>query len=548
VKALLGFRGIVWLVLGAAVWSLGWLVQAAPSGPPRVLYSNDATNLLNASAFARGDTSASIVVRLHRSIDEAAGADAQMLQPGNGWVPWWKSATYPADEHYRWFERGTGLGLDPFGAFMRDGGDLVAEFVEHCRRRGIAPFVSLRMNDYHGAETHDLVLDALAGRRPPATFRFPLGEASAQSRFQLEHPEFRLRSDPASYRNGTSDERLAIIADPPRRIGLRTARVMNWAIPAVRAQKLSFVRELCEGYDIAGIELDFMRWPALFHPEETTAGERIAIMVEFIREVRSILDRSVGGGARRTLGVRVPSRISGHEPIGVDLRQWVAAGVDWVNLSCHYVTQQQTDLAEIRRSIPRTAVYLELTFAASGALGGGARGYGTITEAELGTAAHLAYARGAAGVSIFNFAYFRTLGGPASREPPFEILARLRDPEWLGRQPQHYFLSESNVPPSRPSDFTRQRHLSVGVTRIFEMDLAPPTGGWRKDATVQLVFKGESGPAKLRLEHNGARLDRHDGRWIVPRARLRPGRNTFAVTLEEGLGRELLRLDLRCPD
>ena len=37
--------------------------------------------------------------------------------------------------------------------------------------------------------------------------------------------------------------------------------VSNWAFPEVREHKLAFIREICEKYDIAGLELDFMYHP-----------------------------------------------------------------------------------------------------------------------------------------------------------------------------------------------------------------------------------------------------------------------------------------------
>ena len=81
----------------------GWLglslmlATVAAGDPPRVLYSNDATNL--AHCPPPGLAEASVPARLEATVAEAAGADVHLLQPGNGWVPWWRSRHYSADEH-----------------------------------------------------------------------------------------------------------------------------------------------------------------------------------------------------------------------------------------------------------------------------------------------------------------------------------------------------------------------------------------------------------------------------------------------------------------
>ncbi len=560
-----------WLAAHAGCWSLvvGVAFAGEPAGPGRVLYSNDSTNLLGASAFDRTDLGASVPDRLHRSIDEAAAARTHLLQPGNGWVPWWRSRLYPADEHYRWYAETTRLPLDAMGEYLRQGGDLVAEFVAHCRRRGISPLVSLRMNDYHGTETQDLVLEALHGRPPPKDARFNLGEAATQSRFLLEHPEYRLKPDPPEYQQASPEERRRYIADPTRRIRLRTARVLNWAIPEVRALKLGFIQELAGQYDLDGVELDFMRWSTLFRPEETSTGERVAIMVGFIRETRAILDRTAPPGKKRWLGVRVPQRLPGYPALGIDLPGWVAAGVDFVNLSCHYLTEQQTDLVPIHQQIPNTPLYLELTFAnapASAVVAPGQTGrYRPTTAEQLHTAAHLAYARGAHGVSLFNFAYYRSLAIPRG-EPPFHVLDRLGDPEWLARAPQHYFLAQSSNPPSGPSQFVRQRILSVGRSVRWTLDLAPPATGWRHEGRVRLQAAGPFRDRELSVALNGVRLletadvaepfptpfahpanHSHCRSWVVPVATLQAGNNEVVITLARGSPVEFVFVDMSMP-
>lgn len=519
--------------------------KALAGSPPRVLYSNDATNLLNSPhPSARTGT---VPERLRASIDEAADADVQLLQPGNGWVPWWTSASYPADEHYRWFREISGRNPDAIGRYMMAGGDLVKDFVEHCRSRGIRPFVSLRLNDYHGAESWDILRALMRGEGEGETFPVSLGAMSAQSRALLERPDRQLHPDPEGYLTASPEERRRFLVESNLRIQLRTARIWNWALPEVPASRLTFIRELADGYDLDGLELDFMRWSSFFRQDETTSAQRASIMLEFIRQARAILDSSAGNGARRLLGVRVPSRLSGHDPLGIDLPAWAAAGVDYVTLSCHYVTEQQTELVEIRKLIPDTPVYLELTYASSRQQPG--TGYRPASTGELETAAHLAYARGAAGVSLFNFAYYRTLA-TVPQEPPFDVIRRLKDPATLAALPQHYFLSDSGNPPSEPSQFTRHRRLRSGQSRIYDLDLAPPLGGWKGEAELVVELTTPLGGSRLEVSANGERLvgtsdpSPVSRAWRVPAGVLRAGANRLEIKNASGPALEIFYLSL----
>src|SRR5262249_22613736 len=145
------------------------------------------------------------------------------------------------------------------------------------------------------------------------------------------------------------------------------------------------------------------------------------------------------GAPRRWLCVRVPLRLSGHAPLGVDLPRWVAAGVDMINLSCHYTTEQQSDLPRIHQMIPDIPVYLEMTFtcarypkpsSSANPHSENIDVYRKMTDEQFYTTAHLAYARGGSGVSLFNFVYYRSLADRRT-EPPFHVLAHLGDRAWL---------------------------------------------------------------------------------------------------------------------
>ena len=331
--------------------------EAKGRAPFRVLFSNDTTNITsNASPFhKRGEPFTED--KLRRSVDETAGnCDVHMLQPGGGRVPWWKSSVAPADEYYKWLEEKARVRLGSMGKYMLDGGDMVQVFVDHCRKRHISPFISLRLNDYHGTEHADLILDRVKGGEGAGDSQ-PGVQGCWLGRFYLEHPEYRIGSDPDAYTS--NPDKLVFIRDHSVRYQMRINRVLNWAIPEVRAHKLALIAEICEDYDIDGFELDFMRHARYFRLDETSKAQRIEIMTRFVADVRSVLDRTSRPGQHRWLCVRVPQRLRKHGELGIDLVKWDAAGVDMVNLSGHYVTEQQSDLAQVCRLVPTASVYLE---------------------------------------------------------------------------------------------------------------------------------------------------------------------------------------------
>jgi len=446
---------------------------------------------------------------LEASVDEAVGVDAHFLQPGLGWIPWWKSKVYPADEHYRWYQKCSGKVPDSFGKYMLAGGDMVKVFIERCRKRGQAPFISLRMNDAHHVEVPGSVWI---------------------SRFFAEHLDWRIGP------NFVRGEE----------------RVLNWAIPEVPAHKLALIRELCANYDFDGFEMDFMRIYSYFRLTETTSAQRRAIMTNFVRDVRAAL------GPRRWLCARVPCYLAMHDALGIDLPAMVAAGLDMVNLSASYFTVQQTDLAAIRKLVPDAAVYLELCHSIwNGRKPAGAKGYDSFpfrraTPEQMQTAAHFAYARGADGVSLFNFAYYREHGGPGRgpfNEPPFHVLPRLGDRARLARQPQHWFLANG-----------WQHPLPQKLPATFTLDLAPRAGQGR------LRIQGETslGTSRWQARLNGVELAPTDDvsepypnpyppmlgkpdemrAWLVPAGLLRDGVNRVEFTLQSGPTVRLAYLDL----
>lgn len=511
--------------------------------PFKVLYSNDTVNTVSCVSpyHAKGEPFSQRI--LEASVDETAntGIDVHMLQPGLSMVPWWKSRQYPYEEHVRWYEStyGTNVRDNPYARYMLAGGDMVGAFVTRCRERGLAPFISLRLNDSHGKEFVDTPGGGDIAEIPGYSLH-------CVNRFYKEHPEFRIDPDPT-------------------KVGKEhwNTRVLNWANPEVVDWMFGFIQEVCEGYDIDGLELDFMRHCNFFRVHETTFGQRSAIMTGFIKRVRSLLDRTARAGCHRWLCARIPCYAVALEPLGLDLPAMKRAGLEMINLSPYYLTAQQVDIAAIRQQAADVAIYLELTHSVAG-VGRVPGAYDNTlflrtTDEQFQTAAHLAYERGADGVSAFNFAYFREFGAPGRgpfHEPPFYIFKQLRHRVEVAAQPQHYFLSASTswaVPLGRP--LVLPKKLNPGGVAQFALDLAPPTGGWGDGGRLRVRARADMGSSGWSARFNGVSLAGTDDRsppyvtrydeahrpatekiraWLVPPGLLNDGINEIEISYETG--------------
>ncbi|MDB6136971.1 MAG: hypothetical protein JWO94_43, partial [Verrucomicrobiaceae bacterium] len=278
------------------------LAGLAQPAPFRVLYSNDTTNVAGCTSPFHKAGEPFRPAMLEASVDEVAGrVDAHFLQPGLGMVPMWPSKILPLEAHYAWIKDRYKVPPDAFGKYVLEGGDVVKVFVDRCRKTGQAAFISLRLNDAH----HKEYAFPKPGDKPGTSMGMSV------TRFYVEHPEFIMKT--GSSRTGDV--------------------VQNWIHPEVRAQKLALITELCENYDIDGLELDFMRYDNFFDKALTTVEQRREVITGFVRQVRGALDRTGREGKRRWLCARVPALVKGLDAIGVDLPALVATGLDMVTLS-----------------------------------------------------------------------------------------------------------------------------------------------------------------------------------------------------------------------
>jgi hypothetical protein len=528
--------------------------------PYKVLFSNDTTNILTCNSpyhpwqtrvtdketgRERRTSPPFSEAMLEATVDETAGVgiDVHLLQPGVGWVPWWKSKAYPFEEHIKFMKEQTGM--DPsnggFDHYMAQGGDMVEVFCRRCRKKGLAPFVSFRLNDVHGHEFIETPRE-----------KIPASAWHTFSPVHVNHPDWRLGD-----------------------IHDWSGKALDWGIPEVRQSKFAFIKEIIEQYDIDGFELDFMRHCNFFRQEKTTVDERREIMNGFVRNVRAELGkRDRADGRHRWLCVRIPAQAACFDSLGIDPGGMVEAGVEMFNLSNYYYTEHRGDFARFRELVgDDVSVYFEMCHTVQQRhVPDSFNAYDRhiqrrTTPLQYYTGAHLAYRRGCDGCSTFNFVYYREHGvgdrGPAT-EPPFEIHQGIGDAAFCARQPQHYIISEgwySLGLDSTPLPAT----LKPGKTLKVRQDCAPPAGGWRQAGRLRIQADKDLGDSQWTATLNGVALEATDDRsepyenpypqllgepgehraWQVPAGLLKDGVNDIEITLNQGLDTAtLLFLDM----
>jgi len=450
--------------------TLGHFPDRSRKAPFRTLYNNDSTNLLSCySPWSNPKNNAHPQVfstqLIEDSVAEVAGkVDVQLFCPGLCWVPWWKSEVYPATEHYEWYYDLVGHPDGPFDAYARymlAGGDMVRDFLSACSNHQQTAFVSFRLND----------VQFLEATGSTVTFTSKMCRSWYENSAYARSKTFTLGNDYAKSPD----------------------RAQNWAIPEVRAYKLSLIEEICR-YDIDGLELDFNRY-ANYFPADSDMQANREIMAGFVRDVRAALDEGPdpalapgspsglrGDRRHRYLSVRVPSFVDVHAKLGISLPAFVEAGVDMVNVSDGYYTTNESDLSLIRSLVPETTLYFEATQTTNitSTLPDGSRPFLRTTDEQFHTAADLAYNQGADGISLFNFAYYRQTTneiasdpgvGPFS-EPPFHVLESLRHRDDVSRGARWHVLAVDHDTYISPS-MQMPQILKIGESFTFRLFMYP---------------------------------------------------------------------------
>ena len=344
--------------------------------------------------------------------------------------------------------------------------DYLEAALAHCRERGIAPGISLRMNDMHDA---------------------PWPDSHLFSRFYKDNPQLHLKPLPG------------------RSWG---AAGLDYAHPEVRAHYLALVGELAQGYDFDVLELDFLRFPFYFSRDDT--AEHCDTMTGFIRDVREILD---GVGRPVALIPRVASSPGAARQLGFDVQTWAREGlIDGITAGNMLTTSWDVAIEQFRDAVgPRVAVYASMSVAADRREGLPVRYLPESYEMLRGFAAGY-LAAGADGINAFNF-FLARQHRPVSAREFFGGLREMRSLEEARSKPRTHLLSagyrivECDAPEQVPMS------IRAWTSRRFQMLLA--AAGEDAEVTALVTFDGENGPddlwLRIGLHHVGHAVEVREG-------------------------------------
>ncbi|MCK5802062.1 MAG: family 10 glycosylhydrolase, partial [Lentisphaeria bacterium] len=174
------------------------------------------------------------------------------------------------------------------------GTDPLEVMVNFCHAKGMECFWSMRMND-----THD------AGWKPGTGHRlFP--------KLKEEHPEYLVGS---------------YAKKPP----FATWTSVNYARPEIRELCYKFLEEVCQNYDVDGVEMDFFRHLCYFKSVAEgghASTAELDMMTDLVRRIRQMTEREgIRRGKPILVAIRVPDSVEYAKGLGLDFERWLKEGL-----------------------------------------------------------------------------------------------------------------------------------------------------------------------------------------------------------------------------
>ena len=329
---------------------------------------------------------------------------------------------------------------------LESGVDPTGRMLERCRQRGISPWVSIRMNDVHDAG---------------------LRKSALHSRFWTEHPEY--------WRY-------------PDRFTAWNDRCLNYGLEPVRDHAMALVKEVCDRYDMEGLELDWNRFPLHFREGEEIEGGKV--LTEWMTEVRQVARAAEKKWKHPILLVaRVPARPEVAVGTGLDAVTWAKRG-----LIDHLIVAPFWATTDFDVPVERWVELLEGTEV--GVTAGleirvepypGAPTLPNTPERRRG-AAMAALARGSQGIYVFN--YFDVGSGYP------ELLQQMHSVEALRGKDRSYVVTfvDINVPGKRIPPALPKK-LGPGESAEFRLFIGPkPIEGARGEVHLDLAAGAPNDP------------------------------------------------------
>ena len=375
--------------------------------------------------------------------------------------------------------------------------------VDFGREHDIEIVWSMRMNDIHDAD-------------PRWTEMFP--------QFKKDHPQ---------YLFGAPDE--------PPAFGRWSG--LDYGEPEVRERAFRLLEDVCQRYDVDGIELDWMRHPPHFRCNTTgddcTQAER-DLMTDLMRRVRDMTEKAgLDRGRPLLVAVRVPGSVPCCDAVGLDVRRWLVDDLVDILVPAEWELAPWEAWVELGRphGVP---VYPSLTWSGSKKRQGPPDTPDGLASRHFRARAMNVWHAGADGVCSFNLF---DPGSPLWRE--------VGDPEVLSRLDQDYYPEghfrfllntdfrdllrfvelPTTLGPELPVQLEADRPFTVTMTIGEDLSAATPP----PEVVLSVRVKGLTGAESLAVELNDSRLSegRLAGDWVsyrVPAESIRCGANTVRIT------------------
>jgi hypothetical protein len=412
----------------------------------RLLYNSDGTNIfIYRDEVTPGDVFA--------RVDEVADSQVTtfLICPNAGQNMYYPSRLVTMfeaapDETNRLYRRMS----DNLKRLVAEGHDPIGMVVDRAREKGLEAFITFRMNELHDVNTPDspLLCD-----------------------FWKSHPEYRVGGH-----------------------GVWGAEALNYAVPEVRAYFLAALTEVCERFNLDGLELDFMRFPRYLPPGPDEAVEHAAIMTGFVAAVRRMVEaRGQARGRPILLSARVPSWLKGCRAIGLDPAEWTRRRlIDFLTVGPFLSTEVDIPVGEFKATCPGIPVYTSIEFGIGGRM---------MTPQMVRAAAAMLYDAGSDGIYSFNYFCAREVG----LEPDFSVFQEIGGPETLAGTDKLYLVpTQAHQVPEVSLPSPMPVRVASGRTRTVLLRTPEPRPPAAVTARVEALEKLT--PRDLRLEFNGKLL------------------------------------------
>jgi len=370
---------------------------------------------------------------------------------------------------------------DRYMDLLDAGVDWFAFMAAQCRKHGLTPWATVRMNDMHCGERWETSFMTCPPQRDPAC---------------------RLSGRQINPASG-----IAVNQQP-----------LNYECRPSREWMFRMIREMIEDYDYEGIELDWLRCPFCCEPPASEAA--IATLLDWVGTIRDVADRKAQTTGRPfVLGLRVPIRLEQCRTIGLDVGEMGKRGlIDYVAPSNSWQSSWDVSYTALRAELAESmAIY--------GVVEAGAN-WLMCRDGETGKVLHRltpgspelirgnAAGKLAAGADgIYNFNFFCADEHPgrnpdgSKRQARYDQLAGVERLEALRGQGKQYVLQSMDgwyVFPFFEHAEQVPATLPAGERRAFRIAMCAEPVASGLTMTVQLVVEKQDALPELGVGVNGA--------------------------------------------